>query len=72
MNCPKCGSDDGFVRESRTRNSNRYRRRQCNVCGYRFSTLEILVKDYKEAAYLLGNEHRALHMEDSKKKGVKP
>lgn len=72
MNCPKCGSDDGFVKESRTRNFNRYRRRQCNVCGYRFSTIEILVKDYEEVAYLLGNEYQSLNMGASKKQEVKP
>lgn len=40
MNCLKC---DGRTRayDSRTRDGVRWRRRECEVCGHRFSTYEV-------------------------------
>lgn len=40
MNCPKCGSGT-YVVDSRHKPSRIYRRRECRVCGNRFSTAEI-------------------------------
>lgn len=46
MNCPKCGSDDTAVRDTRMTGIVRYRRRKCNRCGNKFSTMEIPMQEY--------------------------
>ena len=42
MRCPKCSSIDSRVVDSRTpsQGANIRRRRECNQCGHRFSTIE--------------------------------
>ena len=42
MKCPKCKSDDLKVLDTRSVDTNTKRRRQCNSCGFRFSTIETL------------------------------
>ena len=46
MNCPKCNEPEARVVDSRNRESGRevYRRRRCQSCGTRFTTLECVVK----------------------------
>lgn len=61
--CPKCGSDDSFVRTTRQRTKrHKYpgtrRRKQCRSCNNIFITVEILESDYRE--YL--DNHRFLRM----------
>lgn len=52
IHCPKCGFEDSLVIDSRKANHETYqdgyirRRRECNSCGYRFSTYEMSQKDY--------------------------
>lgn len=46
MNCPKCGSDETAVRDTRMTGIVRYRRRKCNRCGNKFSTMEIPMQEY--------------------------
>ena len=41
MICPKCGTDNTFVIDSRQMREGRRRRYRCNGCGERFSTWEI-------------------------------
>lgn len=41
--CPKCGSDQTSVVDSRIRNNFRYRRKACLDCGHTFSTAEIVI-----------------------------
>jgi transcriptional regulator NrdR family protein len=56
MNCPKCNSDNVFTPDSRPRGNTVYRRRSCEGCGYRWSTLEISHEEYlglQEAKRLL-------------------
>lgn len=40
MDCPKCGCGT-YVMDSRQKPYRVYRRRECRVCGYRFSTSEM-------------------------------
>lgn len=47
MNCPKCGSDQVNVIDSRPKEGTVARRRKCLVCGYRYSTVEVDVSEYK-------------------------
>mgnify|MGYP004506507947 CR=1 FL=1 len=49
MYCPKCGSSQIFVTNSRHKNSINAirRRRKCNSCGYVWSTLEQTVEQDK-------------------------
>lgn len=46
MNCPKCNEPEARVMDSRNRLEGKevYRRRRCLACGYRFTTLETVVK----------------------------
>ena len=47
LKCPKCGSEDSGVIDSRGgMNYTVRRRRICNECLYRFSTIEITDGDY--------------------------
>ena len=46
MNCPKCGSYNTVVYDSRLEETSRRRRRKCIECEYRFTTYEILLGDY--------------------------
>ncbi len=46
MNCPECGTPLGVI-DSRTQKDNSIRRRRiCNSCGKRYSTIEMLTEDY--------------------------
>jgi transcriptional regulator NrdR family protein len=47
MNCPKCGSNQVYVVDSRPEKTFFKRRRECMFCGERFSTVEIKAEDYK-------------------------
>lgn len=47
MNCPKCGSAESVVNESRMDGVRRHRRRECKKCGNRFRTIEFLEHEYK-------------------------
>lgn len=50
MKCPKCGKmNTSKVLESRYRTGGIYRRRECTICGYRFSTLEKVYRPKKRA-----------------------
>lgn len=41
MNCPKCGKRSAVI-DSRPRKTGVFRRRECNHCGHRYSTVERL------------------------------
>lgn len=47
MQCPKCGAKDTRVIDSRVSNSGLAirRRRSCQGCGYRFSTIEEIIRE---------------------------
>lgn len=47
MICPKCKSNQVSVINSRRCNEGVNRRRSCLACGFRFTTLEISIKDYE-------------------------
>ena len=46
MNCPKCGANNmSRVINCRDRGERGiYRRRECTICGWRFSSMEVPVK----------------------------
>ena len=48
MTCPKCGSDDYCVTDSRVIGDTRHRRRKCNNCNNRFGTIEIVKERYEK------------------------
>lgn len=48
MQCPKCGNGLSSCIDSRRRDNNVYRRRQCLGCGYRYSTQEVPVEELKQ------------------------
>ena len=53
MMCPKCTCDTHVV-DSRFRSDERwYRRRECLQCGYRFTSVEITVEQYKEMLMMI-------------------
>lgn len=43
--CPKCGSDS-YVIDSRDKPYGIRRRRQCENCGYKWTTLETRIESY--------------------------
>ena len=47
MNCPKCGDNDPIVIDSRQKPYGTRRRRECLVCGHRYSTVEVSVERYQ-------------------------
>jgi ribosomal protein S27AE len=55
MKCPKC-KGHGTVIDSRHNAENVRRRRQCDKCGYRYTTYEIT----EEAATIMANVQRRL------------
>ena len=40
LKCPKCGYDQSYVINSRSKDGGIRRRRECNGCGYRYTTYE--------------------------------
>lgn len=48
MTCPKCGSENNRIVDSRQRDNTTMRRRWCNNCGLRFNTLEVQEEKYKK------------------------
>jgi hypothetical protein len=48
MDCARCGSDDVGTTNSRPSPNGRLRRRRCNVCGWRWTTIETPVLDALE------------------------
>jgi len=57
MHCPKCGTKDTRVIDSRVSTSGLAirRRRSCQACGYRFSTIEEIIR---EDLYVIKNDNR--------------
>ena len=53
--CPRCGSLNIMVLESRPREDFYFRRRKCNACGYRFSTAEISMDEYNDYVNKVNN-----------------
>lgn len=59
MRCPRCGSDQSAVIDSRGEGSTIRRRRECETCHYRFTTFErielalpmVVKKDGRREAY---------------------
>ena len=49
MKCPKCGSENGKVLETRQRQAGLMRRRKCLDCDVTFRTLEGVVQVMEEA-----------------------
>lgn len=47
MNCPKCGSNQVYVVDSRPDKDCFKRRRECMFCSERFNTVEIKMEEYK-------------------------
>ena len=47
MNCPKCRSGNIDILDSRRHEDCVKRRRMCLDCGFRYSTIEINVDEYK-------------------------
>ena len=49
IHCPKCGSVESHVTDSRNNEVNNARRRryECNRCQYRYTTYEIPGEDYE-------------------------
>ncbi len=49
MNCPKCGAENmSRVINCRDKGSRgTWRRRECTICGYRFSSMEVPVRAKK-------------------------
>ena len=70
MNCPKCGSSHDKVLESRSNKEGTSirRRRQCTVCGYRFTSYEhierkpiVVVKKYgRHQTFDIGKVERGI------------
>ena len=52
MRCPQCSSLSKVI-DSRRQGQRVYRRRQCLLCGSRFSTVEIDVQEFKKQSYKL-------------------
>ena len=46
MKCPNCGQDDHRVLETRDRDQEIRRRRECSSCRFRFTTVESLLMHY--------------------------
>lgn len=55
MMCPKCGSSQIIVNDSRSYPCYVRRRRDCLDCGYRFTTVEIFGRSKKHAKALAKN-----------------
>ena len=56
MKCPGCGAENmSLVIETRDKGDKGiYRRRKCIVCGYRFSSMEKVVRSRRRRRYGLG------------------
>jgi transcriptional repressor NrdR len=56
VKCPSCSApfEDVIVKDSRPRPTSVRRRRECQKCGARFTTSEIIVRDKKELRELRG------------------
>lgn len=52
MTCPKCGSGDTGVTNTRIETYACTRRRECNKCGHKFTTYEITKEQYQLACSL--------------------
>ena len=48
MNCPKCGFEMSGVVDSRYINNTKRRRRECILCGERYTTVEVFYEDFKK------------------------
>lgn len=44
MKCPKCGSNNVYVKDSRREGDLIKRRRSCADCGHRFGSVEVAVE----------------------------
>ncbi len=49
LTCPSCGGTTG-VTDSRPKPAAIKRRRKCEICGFRFTTIEVIAAMYPEQA----------------------
>lgn len=47
MKCPNCGGKSAIT-DGRQRASYYWRRHECLLCGFRFSTKEVYIEDYNK------------------------
>ena len=50
MNCPRCGSNQIFVIDSRTKDAIVKRRRRCAKCYHTFDSIEVYETEFKKFA----------------------
>ena len=58
--CPRCGAPGSRVVDSRPHDLGRKRRRQCDSCGERHSTIEVVILDEGDALDVKGALSRAI------------
>lgn len=54
MKCPRCGSQNTKTIDSRPTEVSRRRIHECNSCGFRYRTYEIMESDFERMRELLG------------------
>lgn len=52
-NCPRCGTENTTVYDSRNKDKHIRRKRSCSMCGLRYSSVEILEEDFKMVEAIL-------------------
>lgn len=61
MRCPKCGSCNMYIVDSRSDDTTVRRRRECSDCGHRYSTLEITETEYTFLKHQLVDNESVKH-----------
>jgi transcriptional regulator NrdR family protein len=66
MNCPKCGAENmSRVMNVRSRgDQGTYRRRECTICGCRFSSMEVVVEIEHDEAKRRRRRRKTKHGEN--------
>lgn len=49
--CPKCGSDRTITKDVQQQDGNIRRRRECNACGWRYTTMEVPLDEFNRLRY---------------------
>jgi transcriptional regulator NrdR family protein len=65
LRCPKCGKTRNIVVDTRTARDGIRRRRECQVCKYRYTTYETLGEDQAKVLYDLLKTSLANNIRDA-------
>lgn len=69
--CPKCQSEQVKVYDMRHTTNGCRRKRKCLACGYRYSTMEVLITEYNNSIMQMAEDKKSIDKYEQEMKMIK-